>query len=332
MRWVAVLFAAACGAKAPPPPPIAKAPPPKPAPPPPACIQPLDESTVAITHATVDGAQVKYCIGGNADQCFALDTASGAFAKLTEPPKADVAPTVRVETTNPDLKVCQVDQCKTLTAKVLPAMSQIRAATNETGSIAVFLLGDAQAGKGYAEIWDVTGPKKVATFKYARGEFKCGDVAFLDDTIYLSTSTCGAPAARAALYSTKGKKIANVGGNDYGVFGNAYAAVDTKQWAFLEENGAQIVVQDLVKGKVLKKIDTSALFKENGGAAMGNPGESALLRIGPGKLAVIGGAPATGHVALVDVATGEVKVIKASVCGAPPAPDPAPAAGSAAPS
>jgi hypothetical protein len=49
---------------------------------------------------------------------------------------------------------------------------------------------------------------------------------------------------------------------------------------------------------------------------MGNPGESALLRIGPGKLAVIGGAPATGQVALVDVATGEVKVIKASVCGA----------------
>lgn len=280
----------------------------------------MEDATVAITHATADGEQVKYCIGGNADQCFALDTASGAFEKLSEPPKSEAAPPARVETTNPDLKVCQVDQCKTLTAKILPAMSQIRAATNETGSVAVFLLGDAQAGKGYAEIWDVTRPKKLAKFRYARGEFKCGDVAILDDTIYLSVATCGAPAARAALYSVKGKKIANVGGSDYGVFGNAYAAVDEKQWAFLEENGAQIVVQDLVKGKVLKKIDTSALFKENGGAAMGNPGESALLRIGPGKLAVIGGAPATGHVALVDVATGDVKVIKAAVCGTPPPP------------
>lgn len=319
MRLVGLLvFAAACGSKAPPPKPVVQAPPPKPPnqPPPPACINPMDDGTVAITHAIADEARVKYCIGGNSDQCFALDTASGAFEKLTEPPKLDQPTSARVETTNPDLKVCQVDQCKTLTAKVLPALSQIRAATNANGTIAAFLLGDAPAGKGYAEIWDVAAQKKLASFKYARGEFKCGDVAILDDTVYLSISTCGQPAARAALYSTKGKKIANVGGSDYGVFGNAYAQVDTKQWAFLEENGAQIVVQDLAKGKVLKKIDTSALFKENGGAAMGNPGESALLKVGPGKLAVIGGAPATGQVALVDVATGEVKVIKAKVCGA----------------
>jgi hypothetical protein len=325
MRWVVVVFAAACGSKPPPPPaPVAKAPPPPPAAPPPACIQPMEDSTVAITHATSDGAQVKYCVGGNADQCFALDTTSGKFEKLAEPPKLSAATDARVETTNPDLKVCQVDQCKTLTAKVLPAMSQIRAATNASGSTAVFLLGNAQAGKGYAEVWDVARQKKVARFKYARGEFKCGDVAIIDDTIYLSAATCGAPAARAALYSIKGKKIANVGGTaDYGVFGNAYASVEDKQWAFLEENGAQLVVQELVKGKVLKKIDTSALFKENGGASMGNPGESALLRIGPGKLAVIGGAPATGHVALVDVESGGVTVIKATVCGAPP---PAPVA------
>ncbi|MBA3502666.1 MAG: hypothetical protein M4D80_32055 [Myxococcota bacterium] len=326
MRWVVVVFAAACGSKAPSPAPVAKAPLPTPTPPLPACIQPLEDSTVAITHATADGAQVKYCVGANSDQCFALETTSGKFEKLAEPPKHTEASNARVETTNPDLKVCQVDQCKTLTAKVLPAMSQIRGATNATGSVAVFLLGDAQAGKGYAEVWDVAGQKKVATFKYARGDFKCGDVAIIDDTIYVSAATCGAPAARAALYSIKGKKIANVGGNaDYGVFGNAYASVQDKQWAFLEENGAQIVVQDLVKGKVLKKIDTSALFKENGGAAMGNPGESALLSLGPGKLAVIGGAPATGHVALVDVASGGVKVIKATICGAPP-PEPTPAA------
>ena len=42
---------------------------------------------------------------------------------------------------------------------------------------------------------------------------------------------------------------------------------------------------------------------DTGGAALGNPGESALVRVGPGKLAVVGGAPATGHVALVDVTT-----------------------------
>jgi len=157
--------------------------------------------------------------------------------------------------------------------------------------------------------------KKTATFKYARGEFKCGDVSIIDDTIYVAATTCGQPAARATLFTMHGKKIANVGGNDFGAYGNAYAAVDTKQWAFLEENGNQLVVQDLVKGKILKRIDLSVLFKEGGGAMMGNPGESALVRLAPGKLAVIGGAPATGHVAVIDVTTGEVKVLKAKICG-----------------
>jgi hypothetical protein len=312
--WM-VMVVAACGSKPPPAPPPRPVPPPVVVAPPPACIKPMDDEPVAITNAVADGDRVKYCVGVSSDQCFGLDTATGRFERLAEPPKPETVGSAKVVTTNPDLKVCQQTDCKTLTQKVLPAAAQIRAATNETGTVAVFLLGDAQAGKGYAEVWDVAAQKKLSTFKYARGDFRCGDVAILDDTIYLSTATCGQPAARAALYSFKGKKIANVGGADYGVYGNAYASVETKQFAFLDENGAQIVVQDLAKGKVLKKIDTSALFKDTSGASMGNPGESALVRIGPGKLAVIAGAPSTGHVALVDVATGEVKIVKATLCG-----------------
>ena len=319
-RWTlatAVAVAAACGGSAPPPPaPVAApTPPPPPAPPPP-CIEPLEEETVAITHATVDGTRVQYCIGGNADQCFALDTASGAFAKLPEPPRQAALANAHVETTTPELKVCQNDTCKTLTPKVLPTVAQMRAATNSTGSVAVVLLGDAQAGKGYAEVWDVPTAKRRARFRYGRGIFKCGDVAVIDDTIYLTTSMCGAPAARGTLYSLEGRRIASVGGADYGVYGNAYAQVDTKQWAFLEENGGRLVVQDLARGKILKRIDTSTLFKERGGGAiMGNPGESALVRLGPNKLAVIAGAPATGQVAVVDVESGDVQIVPAPICG-----------------
>jgi hypothetical protein len=307
--WM-VLAVAACGGKPPP------APPPKPAP---TVVVAMDDEPVAITNAVADGDRVQYCVGVSSDQCFGLDTQTGKFERLAAPPTQEVGAgpsgSARVVTTNPDLKVCQQTDCKTLTKKVLPAAAQIRAATNASGSVAVFLLGDAEAGKGYAEVWDVTAQKKLSTFKYARGDFRCGDVAILDDAIYVSAATCGQPAARAALYSFKGKKIANVGGPDYGVYGNAYASVDTNQYAFLDENGAQIVVQDLAKGKVLKKIDTSVLFKDTSGASMGNPGESALVRIGTGKLAVIAGAPSTGHVAIVDVTTGEVKIVKATLCG-----------------
>jgi hypothetical protein len=310
MRLAFVLVVVACSKPAPV---VKPQPPPKVEPPPPACIKPLDEATFAIKNAVADGTTVKYCIGDQPDQCFRLDTATGAFDKLAEPPKLDGVTTAHVETTNPDLKICQVEGCKTLTAKVLPAAAQIRAATNSTGTVAVFLLGDAPAGKGYAEVWDVAAQKKLASFKYARGEFKCGDVSMIEDTILVSAAQCDAPAARATLYTLKGKRIANVGGTDYGVYGNAHAAVDAHVWAFLEENGAELVVQDIVKGKVLKKIDTSALFTD-AGAQMGNPGESALVRIGPSKLAVIGGAPATGQVALIDVESGDVKIIKTTVC------------------
>ena len=318
-RAFAVLVLAACGSKAPAPAPLVKTeqPPPKVAPAAPACIKPLDDATLAITHAVADGTRVQYCVGENREQCFSLDTETGAFEKLADAPKKDELVNARVETTTPELKVCQMETCKSLTPKILPTIAQLRAATNASGTVAVVLLGDAQAGKGYAEVWDVTTTKKLATFKYARGEFKCGDVSIIDDTILLSTRMCNAPAARAALYTLKGRRIANVGGADFGVFGNAHAPVEAKQWAFLEENGNQIVIQDLLKGKVLKKIDTSALFRDAGaGAQMGNPGESALLRLGPGKLAIIGGAPATGQVAVVDIATGEVNVLKVPVCGA----------------
>ncbi|MDQ3368295.1 MAG: hypothetical protein M3680_22955, partial [Myxococcota bacterium] len=289
---------------------IAAATPPPPSSP--SCITPVDDAA-PITHARVDGSRVQYCIGTGTDQCFALDTESGAFMRLPEPPAPATRTGARVETTNPELKVCQSETCKTLTPNILPAAASIRAATNEDGSYAVFLLGDAPAGKGYAEIWDVARRKRVTLFRYARGEFKCGDVAVLGNTIYLATAACGSPAARAALYTLKGKRIASVGGRDFGVFGNAHAQVDGSTWAFLEENGSQLVIQDVAKGKVVKTIDTSALFKD-GGSPMGNPGESALVRIAPGTLAVIGGAPALGNVATVEVATGAVKVLRATVC------------------
>src|SRR5512139_3744937 len=107
MRRLAVIaLLAACGS-APPPPPYVVKPTPPPPPPPPACITPPDEGSVAITHAVADGTRVLYCLGGNPDQCFALDTASGAFEKLRELPMHDTAAGAHVETTNPDLKVCQ---------------------------------------------------------------------------------------------------------------------------------------------------------------------------------------------------------------------------------
>jgi len=317
--WVALAIVAGCGGNQPPPPvkPIAiNAPAEAPAKPveKPACIK-QPEELASINHAGGDDRSVEYCVGTAVDQCFSMNLASGKLSHLPQQPKAQPAAltsTARVETQNPELKVCtEQTGCKTLTPQVGPGAAPLRAATN--GVVAAVMLGDAEAGKGYVELYDVMKTKKVATVRYSRGEFRCGDVAMLGDTLYVNATVCQGTSGRAALYSAKGKKIANVGGKgDFGTYGNAYTQVDGTLWAFLEENGNRIALQDVTKGKVVKAINVSALFGEGG--AMGNPGESAIVRLGNGRVAVIGGTPANGSVAIVDLTSGDVKVLRAPMC------------------
>jgi hypothetical protein len=316
MRWLVIVVLLA-GCPRPPIPASTNQPPPKIAPAPPACV-PVPEEVAPITSAAVDGSRVEYCVGDKPDQCYALDVASGGFEKLRERPLQAGDPTkpeqARVEMTTPKLEICQSQTCTSLTPKVLPNAATIRAATNAEGTIAVFLLGDAAAGKGFAEVWDVTKGKRTSTFRYARGDFKCGEVAILGEIVYIAASTCGAPSARGALFTLRGRRIANVGGKtDFGVYGRAFAQVDGNTWAFLEESGTKVAIQDVVKGKVEKTIDINALFRASN-AEMGNPGESAIVRMGDGKLAIIAGAPATGSVATVDVTTGAINVVRAPSC------------------
>lgn len=282
-----------------------------------ACITPPDTETV-ITRASGDPTRLRWCVGAGTDQCFGWSFASATLERLPTAPPAHESSSARVETTNPKLEVCTGEACKTLTPTILPGLAALRATTNDDGTVAVVLLGDPTAGKGYAEVWDVLKGKRTASFKYARGEFRCGEVAMTGGSIYVSAATCGAPAARGALYSLKGKKIANVGGKDFGTYGNAFALVEGTTWGFLEENGNRLAIQDVAKGKVIKTIDVSALWSRDGETnkdAMGNPGESALVRLGDGKLAVIAGAPSTGRIGTVDVASGTVTVAKAPLCG-----------------
>lgn len=277
------------------------------------CIAPPDDGG-AVTHAAVVGLTgVRYCVG-HGPQCFELELATGKLAYRQPPDDATRGSGARAEARDPVLEICGAGatrDCKPMTAKIIPNAAELHAATNPAGTMFVVALGDAAAGRGYVEVWDVAKSKKLTTFRYARGDFRCGEVAMLDDTIYVSASQCTSPAARGALYSLKGAKLADVGGKDFGVYGNRHAHVDGAVWAFLEENATRVVLQDVVKGKIVKTIDTRALF---GDAAMGNPGESALLELADGKLAIVAGSPANGSVAVVDPATGDVKVTRAALC------------------
>ena len=342
---------AACGGSQKPAPPPVVHEEPKPAPPPPVCVRAGAEQS-AIGSASADAASAKFCIsdGSDTNQCFTVDLAAGTLTRLAGPgpaqPPALGDAHARVETTATEVKVCATaDACKTIAPKVPKnAENPIEARANAAGTIAVVLLGDAEAGKGTAEVWDVAKNKRLSSIKYANGDYKCGHARVLDQTIFISADVCSGPAAHGALYTLKGKKLADVGGKDFGTYGEEPVQVKDDQWAFLEENGEAIALQDVKTGKVAKTIDVGAVWApSDGGApapapaaaekpadkpagapaadagapaapAMGNPGESVLVRGGDGKLIVITGGPAPGNVAIVDADSGEAKVLHAKAC------------------
>ena len=310
----------ACGGKAKPPPPppepvVVKKPPPPP--PPPVCVPALEPAMIGM--ATADGGAAQFCVSDGADQnaCFAVDLETKEYETLDASPIAQTstlaAPAARIVSSPTEVKVCTGEgdaACKSLKPKVARGADHpIDAVVDATGAWAVLMLGDAEAGKGVAEVWDVAKGKKTATIKYAKGDHKCGTAQVLGGVVYISASVCAGPAAKGGLYSMKGKKLADVGGKDFGTYGASAVQVTETQWAFLEEGAGVIALQDVKTGKVERSIDLLALWGgERGG---GNPGESALVRGGEGKLVVIAGSPVAGTVGIVDIASGETTVISA---------------------
>lgn len=330
--------------------PIVEEKPKPPPPPPPVCVRPGAEMSL-IGMVDADANAVKFCVsdGAESNKCYGVDIEATKYAELDNPPKGQSpvldADPARIETTAKDVKVCIGDSCFTFKPKGLPKGNEnpIDAVANANGNLAAVLLGNAEKGKGTVELWDVVNGKRIGQpIKYAKGEYKCGEARVLGDTLYISASVCAGTDARGWLYNAKAKKIGEVGGKEFGTYGTVPVQVTDTQWAFLDENAATIAIQDVATGKVEKTIDIGSLW---GGAAadpaapaegeaapaeappppLGNPGESALVRGGEGKLVVVTGGPAPGSVGVVDVATGELVAITALQCEAEAPAEEAPA-------
>jgi hypothetical protein len=341
LRWTAAvaftlasLHLASCGfgkqtKKPKPEPVVVEKPKPKPPPPPPpVCVRPGSAMSL-IGMLDANDAEAKFCVsdGEASNLCYGVDLATKKYSELDVPPAAQAASLdpdpARVETTPTEVKVCVGEECKTLKPK-MPKGNQnpIDAVVNATGTYVAVMMGNAEAGKGTVELWDVGKGKKLATIKYAKGDYKCGEAKLLGDTLFVSASVCAGPAARGWLFNLKGKKVADVGGKEFGTYGTVPVQVADNVWAFLDENAAAIALQDVVTGKVAQTIDIGGIW--GGGAAagtpadgegeeaaadapmpaMGNPGESMLVRGGEGKLVVVTGSPTPGNVGVVDLASG----------------------------
>jgi hypothetical protein len=277
MTSAAIALAAlvpACGGKQKPAPePVVEAPKPKPPPPPPpVCVQAGAEMSL-IGMATAGEGGASFCVsdGADANQCFHVDLASKEYSKLAQPPKAQpltLAETeARVETTATDITVSRGEDKKVLKPKVPKgAENPLDARVNAAGTLALVFLGDAEAGKGVAEVWDVTKARKLSVIRYAKGDYKCGTGQVLGDLVYISSSVCAGPAAKGALYSSRGKKLADVGGKDFGTYGTLGVQASDTTWAFLEESGTRIALHDGKSGKLIKSLDVAKAWQPEGGA------------------------------------------------------------------
>jgi hypothetical protein len=353
----AIASAAGCGHPAPPPKPpvvVRKAPPKPPAPPQP-CVK-VGAEMSAVGSPAADDHSARFCVSdGESNACYAVGLDSGALTREDGPSPAQ--PTAlgdvhaRVDTTAHEVKVCIGEACKSYKPRVpRGAENPLEAVASADGSLSVVLLGDAEQGKGIAEVWDVTKGRRLTRIRYRKGDFKCGHARVLGQTVYISADVCAGPDAHAWLFTTRGRRLADVGAKQFGTWGTEPVQVDGTVWAFLEENGATIALQDVKTGKVVKTIDIGTAWVRAGGAApaaaddaasgdgdkaagdkadkaaaphpappMGNPGESALVRGPAGKLVVVTGGPTPGNLAIVDTGTGEVQVVRARQCPAAPA-------------
>ena len=299
-------------------------------PPPPVCVAQGDQAVIGMS--TADGDLVQFCVadGSGGSQCYGVELDQKKYDTLGSPPIPQsptiAAPAARLQSTPSEVTVCAGDSdaaCKTLRPRVKKGENPIEASINGQGTVVAMLLGDAESGKGEAQVWSVAKKKKLASIKYAKGDYRCGTAHVLDDLVFVSAGVCSGPAARGALYSTKGKKVADLGGKDFGTYGTVPVQIGDHRWAFLSETGGVIAIHDSTTGKLEKTIDLLGLWgggegegADPSGATGGNPGESALLRGADGKLLVVTGSPRAGNIGVVDIEGGTVEVVAAVPCPA----------------
>jgi hypothetical protein len=301
----------------------------------------VNETENRIVPATANADEVGFCVsGGVKSVCYSGNPDNGAIKRVDKFPKSQVPAlspsTAQVNPLEKSVEACLGDaKCKPLKYKVKASAPPQSVAISQSGGTVAIAAGDAKAGKGTVELWDVAGNKRIANLKYANGDFRCATIRFLGETLAVSADNCNGPSARGALYSKAGKRLADIGSSEFGTFGFSYTQVDLSVWAFLEESAGQVVLQDVESGAIVKKFDLSSMWAANkpklsadksgsadtvvaeaAAATIGQPGESVVLRGGPGKLVVVAGGPSPGSFAVINVDSGKLSVYRATACKA----------------
>jgi hypothetical protein len=138
-------------------------------------------------------------------------------------------------------------------------------------------------------------------------DYVCGDLRWLGDTLLISTNVCAGPGGQSWL--ARGRNLAPIGllgSRRMNTYGARPVHVRGNQWAFLSAFSRELVVQDIVRGKVLRRINLKGVVEEgdeDGDFLVALPGDRLAIVLGGRQLGDIvlfgkgGGAPESRHTA-----------------------------------
>jgi hypothetical protein len=262
----------------------------------------------------IGGGKLSYCfeLDDAKLNCFATEIATATTAAAPSPAPLGQqwprrAPTPRkVMLKNTDggkkPKLCRADGTKCKTLAMSHAIDQgmgLVAAQNAALTVA------ALSSLEWIDTFDLRSGKRIATFKTGPKNSSCNALEFAGDTLVIGEETCGEDGMTAWLATTKGKKVADVGGEMPITLGfQSIAKLTGNNFAFTTLAGEAVIVQDVKTGKVSKRLPVvSAVPKQTG------------YLVGDGtSLAVIYGGTRAGDVAIIDLGSDKIRTYSAKRC------------------
>ena len=241
--------------------------------------------------------------------CYSAELATGritvgkpAGSDLPELAEAPDAPKLTNGTA--DITVCHHDgsQCKKLATEhdIDPGIGFVSAVT-ASGTLAAI---GVQGAPFFVDVFDVGSGKRTSTFKLPSGGGLCGFLAFAGDTLDVTQTECGSSKGKEWLASTSGKTIGRIGGASPIMTGGPPVHVTDDVWAFAPDGGDVVILQNVVTGKVMKRLSVAKAEPDSPATLVGDSAHLVL---------VYGGARA-GDLAVIDVATGKVTKFPAKRC------------------
>lgn len=256
------------------------------------------------SHVGLDATSVRFCFEPGGLACYAVDLQTGALAAGQAPagtdrPQVMPAPDApKVTEGEADITVCRHDggACHKLVPRgmVDPGLGLVTA-VNRTGTLAAFGTQAAHR-QSQVETFDATTGKRLATFKLPAKGGMCLFLAFAGDTLDITQSECGGPDGPEWLATRTGKQIAPLGGSSP-IHGNSPPVhVAGNTYAFAPAAGSVVVLQDVVTGKVARRIAIDRAGDADAATLVGDAAHLVLVYTGA----------RAGDVVVIDVATGNV--------------------------